>query len=64
MLQRARHHVGMLVASGVGVTEGQWLVRDLVAMVRDGIAPELLTAIGLFLLIAMSGRYISKRQTR
>lgn len=56
--------MGMLVASSARMTEVQWFVRDLIAMVRDGIAPELVAGIGLFLLVAMSGHYITKRQTR
>jgi len=54
----------MLVASSVRMTDVLWYVRDVIELVRDGMAPELLAAIGLFLLVAMSGHYITKRQTR
>jgi hypothetical protein len=46
------------------MTDVLWYVRDVIELVRDGMAPELLAALGLFLLVAMSGHYITKRQTR
>ena len=46
------------------MTEVVWYVRDVIVLVRDGMAPELLAGIGLFLLVAMSGHFITKRQLR